>query len=80
MKEAINEFCQREYGTNADFSDPYKVGIAYTEDELGYSIWVYVDTISKIMYKDIEGAIVDEVEVEADDIRLYSFDELVARW
>ncbi len=32
-KKFINEFCQNEYGTNADFSDISAIDIAYTTDE-----------------------------------------------
>ena len=34
-KKNISDFCQEEYGTDADFSDLHKIGIAYTTAENG---------------------------------------------
>ncbi len=43
-KELINDFCEREYDSVADFSDLSRVPIAYTEDEeTGLPINVYAD-------------------------------------
>ena len=33
-KGLISDFCRSEYGSEADFSDPAKIGVAYTDDEI----------------------------------------------
>ena len=46
-KGLISDFCQSEYGSNADFSDPTKIGIAYTtvtDNEI--SIQVNIDLVN----------------------------------
>ena len=46
-KRLISDFCQSEYGSEADFSDPAKVGIAYTtvtDDEI--PIQVNIDLVN----------------------------------
>jgi hypothetical protein len=58
-KKLINAFCEREYGSQADFTDPHKVDIAYTtaEDEDGneYEIQVTVDIVNRNMKYYIDG-------------------------
>lgn len=46
-KSLINDFCQSEYGDDADFSDLTKIGVAYTtvtDDEI--SIQVNIDLVN----------------------------------
>ena len=46
-KELISDFCQSEYGSEADFSDPAKIGVAYTtitDDEI--PIQVNIDLVN----------------------------------
>ena len=43
-KDLINQYCRKEFGDPADFSDPSKVGIAYTTTEDGrHEIQVYAN-------------------------------------
>ena len=46
-KGLISDFCQSEYGSEADFSDPAKIGVAYTtvtDDEI--PIQVNIDLVN----------------------------------
>ena len=61
-KELINDYCEREFGDNADFSDLSNIGLAYTtsEDEsheyqvtvnlIDYTMNYYVD--GNLVYRD----------------------------
>ena len=46
-KGLISDFCRSEYGSEADFSDPTKIGVAYTtvtDDEI--PIQVNIDLVN----------------------------------
>ena len=45
-KSLINEFCEKEYSGEADFSDLEKVSLAYTVDEDGSEIQVDADLVN----------------------------------
>ena len=65
-KNHINEFCQAEYGTNADFSNLSKVDIAYTTDEdNGLEIQVSADLEQYRMIFAYDGNIVREEQYES---------------
>ena len=56
-KGLISDFCQSEYGSEADFSDPAKIGIAYTtitDDEI--PIQVNIDLVNFRLERDLNGA------------------------
>ena len=84
-KEMINNFCQSEYGSIADFSDLHNVGIAYTtltDDEI--PIQVSVDLIDcKIIYE-LDGKIfkVEQYnsikEMTDNALSCLSFDDLIS--
>lgn len=42
-KVLINDFCEREYGSGADFSNMSKIGVAYTTTEDDKEIQVNID-------------------------------------
>ena len=56
-KGLISDFCQSEYGSEADFSDPAKIGIAYTtitDDEI--PIQVNIDLVNFRLERYLNGA------------------------
>ncbi len=60
-KNYINEFCQSEYGTNADFSDLSKIDLAYTTDEEnGLEIQVSADLEQYRLIYEYDGNVVRE--------------------
>ena len=83
-KELINQFCQEEYDSNADFSDLEKVGIAYTtvtDEEI--PIQVNVDLVNYRVERYLDGQFLEcrqysslemLIKNELEDL---SFDELV---
>lgn len=79
-KKSVNEFCQREYGTDADWSTLEHVGVAYTEDDYGYPIQVYLDLNTGVIHKEIAGEHVDEMEVVPEDFDYFDFSYLVESW
>ena len=84
LKNAIDNFCLREYDEHADFSNVRNVGIAYTtteDDE--HDVDVVADLINrKIEYRiDKEVKEVDKfetIEEMADVFSCVSFDDLVS--
>ena len=55
-KGLISDFCQSEYGSEPDFSDPAKIGIAYTtitDDEI--PIQVNIDLVKFRLERDLNG-------------------------
>ena len=55
-KGLISDFCQSEYGSEADFSDPAKVGVAYTtvtDDEI--PIQVNIDLVNYRLERYLDG-------------------------
>lgn len=87
MKRAmqlINEFCEAEYGDEADFSDLSKVDIAYTTDaETEVPIQVYADLVNFRLVKEYDGKVVSENKYDSLDalsdnaLVNLEFDELV---
>lgn len=87
MKRAmqlINEFCEAEYGSKADFSDLSKVDIAYTTDaETEVPIQVYADLENFRLVKEYDGKVVSENKYDSLDalsdnaLVNLEFDELV---
>lgn len=84
LKNAIDNFCLREYDEHADFSDIHNVGIACTTTEdAKHDVNVVADLVNrKIEYRiDDEVKEVDEfetIEEMADVFSCVSFDDLVS--
>ena len=95
-KGLISEFCQREYGSEADFSDMAKIGVAYTtitDDEIpiqvnidlvNYRLERYLDDehLETRQYSSLQGLIDNELEnLDFSDLIHVSGDELEShRW
>ena len=90
-KKFINDFCEAEYGSPADFSDLEKVGIAYTTvtdeeipiqvnaDLVHYRIERYLDGqfLERRQYESLNGFIQNELmELDFDDLISVSDAEL----
>ena len=90
-KEIINEFCQHEYGSNADFSNPKEVGVAFTtitDDEIpiqvnanlvDFSIDQYLDgkLIESTRYRSLEDMIESAlVYLDFDDLTSITDEQL----
>ena len=90
-KELIDQFCQAEYDSYADFSDLEKVGIAYTTitdeeipiqvnaDLVHYRIERYLDGqfLERRQYDSLDGLIQNELaELDFDDLISVSDEEL----
>ena len=95
-KGLISEFCQCEYGSEADFSDMAKIGVAYTtvtDDEIpiqvnidlvNYRLERYLDDehLETRQYSSLQGLIDNELEsLDFSDLIHVSDDELEShRW
>ncbi len=67
-KSYINDFCQSEYGTDADFSDITKINLAYaTDEENGLEIQVSADIEKYRMIYEYDGKIVREEQYNSLD-------------
>ena len=90
-KELIDQFCQEEYDSYADFSDLEKVGIAYTTvtdeeipiqvnvDLVNYRVERYLDGqfLERRQYDSLEALIQNELtDLNFDDLTAVSEDEL----
>ena len=56
-KGLISDFCQSEYGSEADFSDPTKIGVAYTtvtDDEIPVQVNIDLENFQLERYLDDE--------------------------
>ena len=79
----INEFCEREYGEPANFSNLDHIDIAYTNDEeTGLEIQVYADLESFTIIKEYDGAVVREdcynsPDEMCEELKHLDFSELV---
>ena len=77
-KNLISDFCQREYGTDADFSDPAKISVAYTtitDDEIPIQVNIDLVNFRLERYLDNEhletrqyGSLQDLIANELDDL------------
>lgn len=84
-KEIINEFCQNEYGSNADFSNLKEVGIAFTtvtDDEIPIQVNANLVDLSVEQYLDdklIERTRYSSMEEMIESALVYlDFDELTS--
>ena len=84
-KEFINDFCEAEYGSPADFSDLEKVGIAYTtvtDEEI--PIQVNADLIHYRMERYLDGQFLERRQYESldeliqNELAELDFDDLVS--
>ncbi|WP_304584516.1 DUF7007 domain-containing protein [Acutalibacter muris] len=81
-KELIDEFCQNEYGGNADFSDLSRVEIGYTETEDGqHPIRFFADLMKYRLEYEVDGQSVFSLQChDLDDLNEYlgnlEFDEM----
>ena len=80
----INSFCKKEYGQEADVSDPGLIGIAYsnTEDEK-HEIQVYANTKNYTITKCVDGIPVEGRKYRnflgfASDLKEMEFSDLVS--
>ena len=77
-KNLISDFCQREYGSDADFSDPAKISVAYTtitDDEIPIQVNIDLVNFRLERYLDNEhletrqyGSLQDLIANELDDL------------
>ena len=76
MREAINRWHVRNYGVEADFSDVFAVSLAFGE-WAGHDIDVYADIVNCVIYRELCGATIDELDVEPEDIEKLEPKDLV---
>lgn len=80
-KELINEYCQREFNYDADFSDIKNIGIAYTtitDDEL--EAQVSVDLVHmQIIYEVYERNLKRKEDITLNDLENLEFDYLISK-
>lgn len=83
-EELINEYCEREHDSEGDFSNPQRVGLAYTNDEeTGLPIEVYADLELFRIVTEFNNVIVAEEQYNSLDemcnmaLNNLSFGELV---
>ena len=83
-KGLISEFCQSEYGSEPDFSDPAKIGIAYTtitDDEI--PIQVIIDLVKFRLERDLNGEHLETRQYSslqdliANELEILDFSDLV---
>ena len=80
-RDALVEYYDREFREPVEAKEiPEEVGLAYTEDELGYEIQVNLNTKTGYVTKYIEGNEVDVMELDPEDLRYWGFSDLVGRW
>lgn len=84
-KEFINDFCEAEYGSPADFSDLEKVGIAYTtvtDEEI--PIQVNADLVHYRMERYLDGQFLERRQYESldeliqNELTELDFDDLIS--
>lgn len=84
-KEFINDFCEAEYGSPADFSDLEKVGIAYTtvtDEEI--PIQVNADLVHYRMERYLDGQFLERRQYESldeliqNELAELDFDDLIS--
>lgn len=84
-KEFINDFCEAEYGSPADFSDLEKVGIAYTtvtDEEI--PIQVNADLVHYRMKRYLDGQFLERRQYESldeliqNELAELDFDDLIS--
>ena len=83
-KKLIQDFCQQEYGSDADFSDLEHVSLAYTTTEDGgQEIQVEADLVHFVLTKYLDSQVCDEYhynslkELTEAELSGMTFDELV---
>ena len=83
-KGLISDFCQSEYGSEPDFSDPAKIGIAYTtitDDEI--PIQVIIDLVKFRLERDLNGEHLETRQYSslqdliANELEILDFSDLV---
>ena len=83
-KGLISDFCQSEYGSEPDFSDPAKIGIAYTtitDDEI--PIQVNIDFVKFRLERDLNGEHLETRQYSslqdliANELEILDFSDLV---
>ena len=82
-KYLINEFCENEYGSGADFTDLQNVDVAYTVTEDDEDIQVTLDLINLELRQYVDGELYDKITYRSledmidKDLKHLDFDELV---
>ena len=83
-KGLISDFCQSEYGAEPDFSDPAKIGIAYTtitDDEI--PIQVNIDLVNSRLERDLNDEHLETRQYSslqdliANELEILDFDDLI---
>ncbi len=83
-KTLIRDFCKREYDSEADFSDMQKVPVAYTKNDEGIPVEVYVDLINFRSYVTLGGKEIKKTKYDTLDemiereLEFLDFDSLVS--
>lgn len=84
-KEFINDFCEAEYGSPADFSDLEKVGIAYTTvTDTEIPVQVNADLVHYRMERYLDGQFLERRQYESldeliqNELAELDFDDLVS--
>ena len=72
-KKLINEYSQREFESEADFSDLTKIGLAYTETEdEGIPVEAEADLVNCRINRYVNGKLVDRLEYDSLADMIYS--------
>lgn len=78
-KKLIDDYCWKEYGSGADFSDLHRIGVAYTTigDDEEHEIQAYIDLVDFKLIQCIDGRVIEEyvydsieklIEVELENL------------
>lgn len=82
-KQLINEFCENEYGSGADFNDLQNINVAYTTTEDDEEIQVTFDLINLELRQYVNSELYDKIiyssleDMINKDLKHLDFDELV---
>lgn len=82
-KQLIDEFCENEYGSGADFTDLQNIDVAYTTTEDNKAIQVTLDLINLELRQYVNSELYDKIiyssleDMIDKDLKHLDFDELV---
>lgn len=86
-KELINDYCLKEFGYEADFSDLENVGLAYTTmTEYEIPVQVSVDLVHMKIKTWIGADVTDKIKPDKEencseeDLQHLDFDDLISGW
>ncbi|MBO7734028.1 MAG: hypothetical protein J6S67_15805 [Methanobrevibacter sp.] len=79
--EAIEYYYKHKYGTEEEIQDVSRIPLEYEYlKEYDIHIEVYFDMYDRRIYKEINSAVDNEMEVDADDIRKLADCDLTKAW